>query len=104
MSRTYKDAPYWVRAYRHEKRAIPKDWRNKTDWRLNRLNGVDWQQHWNAIPGSFWDYYDGIHNPSVKFYAREENRKIRHTSKTMIRAGRYDDTPKPVRNAIWLST
>lgn len=112
MSRTLKDAPYWVRAYRYKNSSIPKDWRHRTSWNSwgssrDEWHGsvFEWQEYWNNLPSDFWGQYTkGVHNAAVGCYAKQENTKNRHNTKKLIRSGEYDKIEKPVRNALWLSS
>lgn len=106
MSRTYKDAPAIVRGYRESGKRPPKNWRERRSyshgpyrWDYDDYNDyyaarVEW---WNTTP-----YPTKWPDSTVGKIAKEQNRLYRHRARQAIREGRYDDIPKPIRNALWL--
>ena len=107
MSRTIKDMPPHIRGCYEQGRPVPSDWRprwGRGSWRSpvhdmpDRSDRQAYDLWWNDDPYPLF-YSD----PVVGRIAREENRIYRAKSKQAIREGRYDDIPKPVRNARWLA-
>lgn len=108
MSRTYKDAPYYVRACRQEGRPCPSDWRERWSWRHShpRFNGYDTYDDYYAAREA-WDADQPRsttwRDPIIGEYARQENRVYRNRTNQLVREGRYDEIERPRRNARWLA-
>lgn len=110
MSRTVKDMPYHIRNAEWAGQKVPKDWRTRWGWRngafdywLDLADGnrrLAWDMQSRDEPPfrhSRWQYSDV---PSD--FRRDLNRSYRAKTNQMVREERYDDIPKPVRNAAWL--
>lgn len=96
MSRTYKDAPYEIRAMRFLGHRPPKDWRERLQWRGNYSQALAFWNEYLDIPRGFrWG-----NEPS--WFRRDLNAAYRAKVREEIANGRYDDIPRPRRNAKWL--
>lgn len=94
MSRTDKDKPYAVRQFQFHNRRMPGGVRGLSRWDLYEV--VD-ELEYACL---FWDV-KGYSCSKVGKIAKGENRRYRSRERQAVRAGRYDEIPKPVRNARW---
>lgn len=101
MSRTYKDAPWMIRAYRSERRVIDSDWRERWSHRNSPPYGPDWYRWYDDRPE--------VRPPYDRYRIGEgsaEDRTIAHRRyRALVRDAianeDYDSIPPPGRTKYW---
>lgn len=102
MSRTYKTAPWTVRAAKLEGREVPKDWRERWDHsKCPRVTDVPaWDAWWNDRPSMPVHLMGRGRGRSTGWERNMYERKLRAGTRDAINRGEYDECPLPSR--AWL--
>lgn len=96
MSRTLKDMPINIRYHDFKGEPFEDDGsRYSRKWLINCWEDEAYRRF---VEGNLLTFS----NPAVGKMAREQNRNYRAKCKQLIREGRYDDLPRPRKNARWL--
>lgn len=93
MSRTHHTDPYLLRHARLEGRKIPKDWRDRWDFRNCPVFSRDpegWESWWNDRPGERWIWWD--HRPT-RLDRRIGHKRMRQAVRASIKHEDYDRIP-----------
>ena len=104
MSRTWKDAPYAIKAYRKRGRAIPANWKDQNSWKSARAKGLSYEEwhQWFASRPRLERHEVSYVAPGLRSEACTYlERKYRSHVRQMMAQERYDDIRRTRKCAIW---